>query len=628
MGLLRNLLRGMAGRVRVRPLIPLRVAAGAEGLQGVPEAAHAAIGLYNHGAYRDAERALSKLASTTATRPAILLALLGLCQSAASRKGIAARTFREARRSDPALAGNLVSAAESLKRRGYGLSAVTAYVIASELEPGDPSIPLAAAMQMYDMGLGDAGSAWLIARGPGGDALRLFSLLSMLPGIHGSGEELRDLLAVFERDLSQLESAPLSIAAPLHEVGITSFYLAYAGINERPIQERLARLFLKASPGLAHQAAHCNPAHRRSPGLTRVGFLSRFFTRHSVGHYYMELVRALAARREFEVHVISVDGAVGASFRAEAARRGAYLDVPLQIDAARAAIARLELDVLVYADIGLHPFSYFLAFSRLAPLQCVLPGHPATTGIPTIDWFISGRQLESEAGDSFYSEKLIRLENAPLAFPQPPVIDSLPGRAGLGLNSDAHLYICPMRLQKLHPDFDRALLGILAGDPRAEILLFEDPVTGEWGRRLRERFRRSLGRSATRVRFLPWAELHELRKIVNVADVSLDTFYFGGGVTSHFVLDMGCPIVTWPSPYLRGRSTYACYAKMGIYDCVASDPEDYVRVALRIGCDPELRADVRRRIMAAKDVLFGNTGAADDLAQLFLGGTQERAQDI
>ena len=30
------------------------------------------------------------------------------------------------------------------------------------------------------------------------------------------------------------------------------------------------------------------------------------------------------------------------------------------------------------------PWTYFLGFARLAPVQCVTGGHPITTGIPTI----------------------------------------------------------------------------------------------------------------------------------------------------------------------------------------------------------------------------------------------------
>ena len=65
--------------------------------------------------------------------------------------------------------------------------------------------------------------------------------------------------------------------------------------------------------------------------------------------------------------------------------------VPLPQDLAscRERIQAWSLDVLVYPEIGMDPVAFFLAFARLAPVQAVWWGHPDTTGIPTIDYFIS-----------------------------------------------------------------------------------------------------------------------------------------------------------------------------------------------------------------------------------------------
>ena len=49
---------------------------------------------------------------------------------------------------------------------------------------------------------------------------------------------------------------------------------------------------------------------------------------------------------------------------------------------------------------------YFLAFARLAPVQIVSFGHPETTGINTIDYFLSSTLLEPD-NKKKYSERLI-----------------------------------------------------------------------------------------------------------------------------------------------------------------------------------------------------------------------------
>src|SRR5256885_1044518 len=67
------------------------------------------------------------------------------------------------------------------------------------------------------------------------------------------------------------------------------------------------------------------------------------------------------------------------------------------------------VDVLVYTDIGMDTTTYSLAFSRLAPVQCVTWGHPETTGLETIDYFVSSGEMETVEADNHYSERLVRL---------------------------------------------------------------------------------------------------------------------------------------------------------------------------------------------------------------------------
>ena len=63
-----------------------------------------------------------------------------------------------------------------------------------------------------------------------------------------------------------------------------------------------------------------------------------------------------------------------------------------------------NLDIIFYPDIGMSAITYFLAFSRLAPVQIVSWGHPETTGIDTIDYFLSSQIIENLNSQKFYSK--------------------------------------------------------------------------------------------------------------------------------------------------------------------------------------------------------------------------------
>src|SRR5262249_21199605 len=110
-----------------------------------------------------------------------------------------------------------------------------------------------------------------------------------------------------------------------------------------------------------------------------------------------------------------------------------------------------------------------------------------------------------------------------------------------------------------------------------------------------------------------------------VADVLLDTFPFCGGNTSYEAFAVGTPVVTLPSRLLRGRLTQALYQQMGVLDCIASSPEDYVRIAVRLGTDALWRAEIRDRILAQSDRVFDDLSVVRELEQ-FLVSAVERAQ--
>ena len=240
----------------------------------------------------------------------------------------------------------------------------------------------------------------ILAIGPN-DATEI-KLAMMLPAILKSSDTVHDVRRRFETNVANLLERDLLVRDPVIEIGAINFYLAYHGCNDRDLQVLVARLFAKSCPSLEFIAPHCQPpVATKRRGKIAMGFISRFFSDHSVGTV-MHGVIAHLARDAISVTLISLpqpEDPIANDIRLAA---DSTVVVPPILDVARETIAGLELDVLVYSDIGMDPFTYFLAFSRLATVQCVMGGHPVTTGIPTIDYFISSRLLEANGADAHY----------------------------------------------------------------------------------------------------------------------------------------------------------------------------------------------------------------------------------
>ena len=73
-----------------------------------------------------------------------------------------------------------------------------------------------------------------------------------------------------------------------------------------------------------------------------------------------------------------------------------FVVLPRNVTGAARAIHSAALDVLVYPEIGMDAFVYFLAFQRLASVQLMFWGHPVSPAMPTdsIDYFVTSDLFE------------------------------------------------------------------------------------------------------------------------------------------------------------------------------------------------------------------------------------------
>jgi predicted O-linked N-acetylglucosamine transferase (SPINDLY family) len=396
-----------------------------------------------------------------------------------------------------------------------------------------------------------------------------------------------------------------------------SFYLAYQGENERDVMVLLSQFHRQAFPSLQWTAPQCAARGASVRGRRiRLGLFSSYLRTHAVAWTIRGLLEELPKDR-FEIVLFSGQSpstAIMPEIRAAAEK---VVRLPRSLEEARQAIAKEDVDVLIYADIGMEGLSYSLAHARLAPVQCATWGHPVTTGISTVDYYISSDLAEPEDAASHYSERLVRLAGVQTCYRR-PVFPSEPGLPTVpGLPSGAAIYLCPQSLFKIHPDMDRPLSEILRRDPAGYLLIFEGKEKSVTDRLL-ERWAAPFKDVIDRVRTIPRVPFANFLAIVASADVLLDTWPFGSGNTSYQGFAAGVPIVTLPGKYLRGRAVLAHYRLMGFGDCIADSPESYVDIAVRLGTDPDFHGRIAALICERSHVLFDDERVCRDLARFLL----------
>lgn len=506
---------------------------------------------------------------------------------------------------DPARARLMLRLAAALQDRNRLDEAQAWYRRILELEPGNSDALLCLAVLREDADVGEARGLmdrYIVLRPDAAGRLRR---ALMLPAIVGSNEDIDRVSRRLEQDLDELAGQRFGpIRHPEFEVGATPFFLAYYGRSPKDLLRKVARACRSVYPA----ETECRRRPFASGRRLRIGFVSSYFHDHSVARTMFGLVKDLP-RKSFEVHVFAI--APRADRWSETIRAAAdhYAALPLDLDRARQTLAAAALDIVFFTDIGMDPLTYFLAFWRLAPIQLNSWGHSVTSGIDTLDYYVSSDAVEAQGSEIHYSEKLIRLPGYFMPrYSRPGLAGPRKPREALGLPADRHLYYCPQNLFKLHPDFDAALKAILERDAAAEVVLVDSgrPWTGL----LRNRLRRTLGALESRVRIVPRMSHGDFLQHLAAADVVLDPFYFGGCNSSCDALALAAPIATLPGFLLPGRFTLGLYREIGVEGCVARSPEEFVEIALRLGREADYRDSVARQIAERCARLFDRPDTA------------------
>ena len=441
-----------------------------------------------------------------------------------------------------------------------------------------------------------------------------FRRATLMPSIMESTAEIARLRARYGERLAALTDRHPRLEDPLREVSTcVGFYLAYHGLDDLELQRRVAALYLSACPELAARAKYIDSWRPRS--RLRLGVVSNHLTNHTVGIVTLGLLEQLD-RERFELVLLRPPAPDNAFHTAFGVLADKDVPIPPDLAGARKAIAEQACDILYYPDIGMSAITYFLLFSRLAPVQCVGWGHPDTTGIPNADYWMSSSVWEPPGAQAQYSETLVRLAAPPIYYR--PMSRNAPARSRkhFGLPEDRRLYLCAMSLFKLHPEFDLMLRDILRRDPGGLLLLAEGH-TSAWNEPLRRRVAGGDERLLRRMVFMPRYSLADFTALASVVDCLLDPIYFGGGRTSLDLFHTGAPIVTWPGPFMRSRITGGFYARMGIDELVARDTRDYVEKALRVGQDDDYRRAVSSRIRETSSALYETKEAVREIENFF-----------
>jgi predicted O-linked N-acetylglucosamine transferase (SPINDLY family) len=273
--------------------------------------------------------------------------------------------------------------------------------------------------------------------------------------------------------------------------------------------------------------------------------------------------------------------------------------------------------VLIYPDIGMSIPALALAAQRLARVQCAAMGHPDTTGLTTVDYFLTGELMEPPNGEEHYTERLVRLPNLSLYYDARPVAERSIDRDELaqriGLRAGATHFWCGQSLYKYLPQYDEVFPRIAGEVGDCQFVFIRDYVAERVTDLFLERLDRAFAAHGLTARdhctVLPRLKLDDLFAAIGCCQIILDSIGWSDGNSALEALPHDLPNVTWPSALMRGRHTAAILTVMGVSETIADSLDGYVATAVRLARDPAWYAEVKARMAAGKHRVYRDDAA-------------------
>lgn len=410
---------------------------------------------------------------------------------------------------------------------------------------------------------------------------------------------------------------------------LTSNYLYALNYVAGLSPEFIAQKYREYAPRAFHPPEGWRPRKfpAKKPGSpVRIGYISADFYGHSVA-FFLEPVMRQHDRQNFEIFCYYNRTATDETTKNLKELCTDWRCVYGMSDEMVAGlIADDRIDVLV--DLSGHTSGHRLGVCALkpAPVQVSWIGHPNTTGLPQMDYYLTDAWCDPPSmTEQLYSEKLYRLprifscylppEEFPAVAPVPSVL------------KESVVFGCFNNMTKINQEliswWSRILLAVPGSqmfikgpalddsEIRAELLsCFNDCGISQ------ERILLQ-GITGTRVEHL---------ELYGRVDIALDTFPYHGTTTTCEAFWMGVPVVTLAGRTHVSRVGVSLLHSVGLDELIADNPEEYIAKAIGLANDRHRLMELHEnlRMMVATSPLMDAIGVTREVEDAYRRMISER----
>ncbi|OOR98249.1 adhesin [Haemophilus paracuniculus] len=278
--------------------------------------------------------------------------------------------------------------------------------------------------------------------------------------------------------------------------------------------------------------------------------------------------------------------------------------------------------ILYMPSIGMDLLPIFLSNTRVAPIQAVALGHPATTHSDFIEYVVV--EDDYVGSEECFSETLLRLPKDALPY-VPSALAPTSVEYRLRENPEVvHIGIAATTM-KLNPYF---LMALQAIRDRARVKVHFHFTLGQSAGITHpyvERFIKTyLGDSATAHPHTPY---HEYLRILHNCDMMLNPFPFGNTNGIIDMVTLGLVGICKTGPEVHEHIDEGLFKRLGLPEwLITNTVDEYVAQAVRLAENHQERLALRRHIIENNGLQTLFTGDPTPMGKVFLERLQQWAE--
>ena len=445
---------------------------------------------------------------------------------------------------------------------------------------------------------------------------------SFIPHIFRGDENIEELRDKFLQELEKLNGSisDQELDGLFKVVGSHQpFYLAYQNFNNKVLLSKYGLIcdrFMRQWQ-LDNKVF---PLANSKLNKIKIGIVSSHIYDHSVWNAVTKGFLLNFDLNKFEVYIFYLGEVFDKETNLAKSIATSFLCEKLSVLSWAKLICEKNMDALFYPEVGMHKLTTQLASLRLCGMQMVGWGHPETTGLPSIDYFLSGELFESGVDDA-YSENLVKLPNLGSYFYKVPAIP-LPDIPKATLASDEMpLLVCPGTPYKYDPKNDWIFIEIVKQLGKCKLVFFDynEDLILILKMRLAKKFNEANLLIDDFIVFSPWLTSSDFFDLMKKSTVFLDTIGFSGFNTAIQAIECELPIITRRSQFLRGNLASGLLTRVGLSQLIANSDDEYIELVVKLVKDKTYHKEVVEKLGTMKHLLYEDRSVVKALEDFLIG---------